>query len=234
MRVVTTCHRAGLKQYGHRWLESRQNWPEGTDFQFYTEGFKVDCPGKDILDLHDFTEWKKRYAHYVPPAWRWDVVKFAHKVFAAYDALRDYDGIGVWLDADCVTYAPIPSGLVEAQVSDAYIAHYARTGHYTETGMWIVDCRHPQHKDFFAFWLNLFHSGNFTRLPEWHDCTTLDATIRRFVAKGLITTKNLSGEFHKDMHPQAKAEPFCRFIDHTKGMRKAKGYSLENPHRKAA
>lgn len=234
MRVVTTCHKAGLKQYGHRWLDSRKNWPDGTDFRFYTEGFKVDCPGKDFSAMREFADWKSGYAHYDPPSWRFDIVRFAHKVFAVYDALRDYDGVGVWLDADVVTYAKIPDGLVEEQVKDDYIALYERTGHYPETGFWVVNCAHPQHKDFFAWWLQLYWTGNFTRLPEWHDCTTLQAATKRFTAKGLITVKNLSGDYHKDMHPQAKAEPFCRFMDHCKGQRKDKGISSENHHRKAA
>lgn len=234
MRVVTTCHHAGFKQYGHRWLESRKNWPEGTEFLFYPEGFKADCPGKDMLSMRDFIEWKSSYAHYKPPNWRWDIVRFAHKVFALNDALRDYDGIGVWLDADCVTFDKIPEGLVEEQVKDDYIALYERTGHYPETGFWVVNCGHPQHKDFLTWWMRLYWSGNFTRLPEWHDCTTLQAAIKRFTAKGLITVKNLSGDFHLDMHPQAHAEPFCRYIDHCKGTRKDKGVSAENAHRKAA
>lgn len=229
MRVVTTCHKQGFKQYGHRWLDGIKHWP--AECLFYPEGFAVHCPGKDVSALADLTEWKKRYIHYEPPSWRWDVVKYAHKVFVAHDALRDYDGIGVWLDADCVTFRDIPEGLIETELGDAYIAHYGRTGHYTETGMWIVNCAHPAHKDFFAWWLQLYHSGNFTRLPEWHDCTTLDAAIKRFTFKGLITVKNLSGEHHLDMHPQSKAAPFCGYIDHCKGERKKEGRSPENPNR---
>lgn len=228
MRVVTTSSKQGHDDYGFRWLESRKRWPEGTDFQYYTEGFQVDCPGRDMREMADFLEWKSRYAHYVPPSWKFDIVRFAHKVFAVYDALRNYDGVGVWLDADCVTFDDIPRGLVESQVTDAYIALYQRTGHYSETGFWIVNCAHPVHKDFMAWWMQLYWRGEFTRLPEWHDCTTLDTTIRRFIAKGLIEVKNLSGEYAMEMHPQAKAEPFCHFIDHCKGARKRKGFSAEN------
>lgn len=235
MKVVTTCSKRGFEEYGHRWVESRHNWPEGTEFAFYGEGFAInDCPCYDISTLHYFEDWKKRYANYVPPSWRFNVVKYSYKVFAAFEALRDYDGVGVWLDADCVTFDKIPTGLVEEQVADAYIALYQRTGHYSETGMWIMDCTHPQHKDFWAWVMMMYHSGHFTRLHEWHDCTVLDAAIRRFTAKGLIKVKNLSGDFAKEMHPSAKAEPFCRYVDHCKGGRKAKGYSAENQHRAPA
>ena len=79
--------------------------------------------------------------------WRWDVVRFAHKVFAAYDALRDYDGIGVWCDADCTAYTDIPEGLIEDQVKDAYIALYQRKGMYSETGFWVMNCGYSNHNE---------------------------------------------------------------------------------------
>lgn len=233
MRVVTTCHKAGLDEYGHRWLEGRKFWPKGTEFHFYTEGYTLPADGmvvKDLATLEEFAAWKRKYAHYQPPGWQWDVVKYAHKVFAAVDALEDYDGIGVWLDADVVTFAQIPDGLVEKQVEKAYIAHYGRTGMYTETGMWIIDCAHPEHKNFMATWKDVYHSEQFKRLPQWHDCMTLDATIRAFVRDGLIQTHNLSGDAHKQMHPQAVTE-FGQYMDHCKGPRKSVGVSPENKSR---
>lgn len=231
MRVVTTCHKAGLDRYGYRWLESRKNWPKGTEFQFYTEGFEVDCDGKDISDVPGFREWKAKHSHYVPPSWQMDVVRFAHKVFAVHDALKDYDGVGVWLDADAVTYRRIPKGMVEKQVESDYLACFQRTGMYTETGLWIVDCSHPEHKSFMDFFLSIYTSGRFKELPQWHDCMAFDATVRRFANK--VTVKNLSGEFAKQMHPQASSE-WGRYIDHCKGGRKDAGVSPENKFRKAA
>ncbi len=231
MRVVTTCHKQGLDDYGHRWLKGRKLWPKGTDFQFYTEGFAVDCPGKDFRDMPEFSQWKLEHAYYIAPDWPWEVVRYAHKVFAACDALYDYKGVGVWLDADCVTGVKIPKGLIEKQLDGAYLACYQRTGLYTETGLWIVDCSHPEHKAFLDAWRDWYFSGRFKKLQHWHDCMTLDATIRQFGDR--IKVKNLSGEFHKDLHPQAKTE-LGRYVDHCKGERKAAGFSPENVFRKAA
>lgn len=237
MRVVTTASKEGYEQYGHRWLESIWKWPEGTEFCWYTEGYSLPDPvvytlpnlrTKDFSQVRGFTEWKLRHAFYLPPSWRWDVVRYAHKVFAACDALEKYDGVGVWLDADCVTFEKIPAGLIEQQVADGvYIAHYARTGHYTETGMWIMNCAHPEHGRFLTSWKNMYMSGRFRQLPEWHDCMTLDATIRRFTKDDKIRTRNLSGEHSREMHPQALSE-LGKYIDHCKGPRKGKGYSAEN------
>jgi len=231
MRVVTTSSKQGLEDYGYRWLESRKNWPSADQplFIYYTEGFNVDCGATvELATIPGFAEWKAKHRRYVPPSWQFDVVRYANKVFAAYDAFRDYDGIGVWLDADCVTYKPIPEGLIERQLNGAYFAHYGRTGMYTETGMWIVDCSHSQHKAFFDFWRNVYLTERYKQLPQWHDCFTLDATIRVF--SQLCKFENLSGEHHKTMHPQALSE-LGKYIDHCKGSRKATGKSPENTHR---
>src|SRR5438132_7354722 len=161
MRIVTTASKLGLEQYGHRWLDSRKHWPAGTEFYWYTEGYDLPEPhlgiiARDFSRLSAFTDWKLRHAFYLPPAWRWDVVRYAHKVFAACDALEKYKGIGVWLDADCVTFKDIPEGLIESQVDgDFYIASYGRTGHYTETGFWIMNCAHPEHAKFLTSWRNI-------------------------------------------------------------------------------
>jgi 3-isopropylmalate dehydratase small subunit len=177
--------------YGHRWLEGRKHWPKDTEFMFYTEGFEVDCPGKDMSELTSFGEWKAKHKDYVPSNWEWDVVKFAHKVFAAADALYDYDAVGVWLDADCVTYADIPEGLIDGYVeSDIYLAHFYRTGLYTETGFWAMNCAHPMHKPFLDYWRDWYYNEKYPKLAEWHDCFTLDATIKAFGDK--ITTDHIS------------------------------------------
>jgi hypothetical protein len=248
MRVVTTASKQGLAEYGHRWLESRKYWPKGTEFWWYTEGYELpyapaeqqmidqagcgDTEGWlercDILAVEPFVAWRAKHIGYQVPDYRFDVVKFAHKVFAAADAFYDYDGIGVWLDADCVTYAQIPDGLIEKQVADAYLACYQRTGLYTETGLWIMNCAHPEHKNFLDYWRELYYSEHYRKLAQWHDCCSLDATIKAFGNR--ITVNNLSGAFSRHSHPQAMTE-LGKYCDHLKGPRKIGGFSPENKQR---
>lgn len=222
MKVVTTVHKAGFDLYGHRWIESMPNWP-GAEFVMYAEGFTTpDVRCVRCEDLPRLEAFKRRHSAYKAPDWRHDIVRFSNKVFAAYDALYDYDGIGVWLDADCVTDKPIPTGYVEDQLGDAYLAHFDRPGHYTETGLWLMNCAHPKHREFLDLWVRWFEEDAFTRFNEWHDCTTLDATIR---LTG-VPTKSLSGRYGNLMHPMAKAD-FSKYVDHCKGARKVAGASPE-------
>jgi hypothetical protein len=236
MRVVTTCHKQGFEDYGHRLLSSFHKWP-AAELYWYTERYELPptidleqpshpVVSKSVADLTAFQEWKLKHAAYIAPSWQWDVVRFAHKVFAIAGALYDYTGIGVWIDADCVIHEDVPAGLIQSYVKDDYVACFQRTGMHTETGMIVFDCGHEKHQAFMDAWREWYHSENFKRLPMWTDCHTFDMTIRRTG----VTANNLSGEFAKTMHPMARAE-IAKYVDHCKGARKVAGRSKENVYR---
>lgn len=234
MRVVTTANQDGLEEYGQRWLDSRKNWPAGTEFWWYTEGYELPQQENDVIvrkdfaTMDDFMQWKAKHKRYVTPNWEFDVVRYSHKVFAAIDALYDFAGIGVWCDSDCVTFASIPEGLIEKQVEDVYLACYQRSGYHTETGFWIMNCAHPEHRAFLDAWKAWYLTNGFKQLSAWHDCMTLDATARQF--KDRIKVNNLSGAASNEMHPMAMTE-LGKYIDHGKGRRKITGISPENKFR---
>jgi hypothetical protein len=231
MRLVTTCHAEGYELYGHRLLESWKHWPVDAELWWYTEGFSLPANKPDgiveisLEKIPALQAFKSKYANYTPPNYLYDVVRFSNKVFAAIDALADYQGIGVWMDADCVTRQDIPEGFIEGHLGRNYMAMFKRRGMYTETGFWLMDCRHPQHRAFLDMWGDWYESGAFKQLANWTDCETLDATVRKFGE--LIKTASLSGAFENDMHPMAKVE-LAKYIDHCKGGRKAAGFSPEN------
>lgn len=248
MRIITTANKDGFKQYGHAWLDSRKHWPAGTEFYWYTESYDlpyqpdelqmIEQAGagntdgfierRDCNDIEDFVAWKMTHAGYVSPSWKYNVVAYAHKVFAFADATKDYKGIAVWVDADCVTYRDIPKGLIEAQVKDAYLARYERPGRWTETGLFIVDCSHPEHVAFWQWMREVYLEDRYKPLHHWTDCYVMDAAVRIFGER--ITTKNLSGEQSDHAHPMAVTE-LGKYIDHKKGPRKAMHASPENRQR---
>lgn len=232
MRVVTTVHLAGFEQYGYRWIESIKNWPKA-EFLMYAEDFATEAViCRRVEDLPRLVAFKERYANYVPPNWEFDIVRFANKVFAAYDAFYDYDGLCVWLDADCVTFQKLPKAFLEKQLpKGAFMSVLRRAGFHTETGFWLMDGKHPEKKAFLDTWVKWFEGDAFKELVQWHDCTTLDATLKLFEKDNRIEVHNLSGEWSKDMHPMARIE-LGRYIDHCKGNRKTAGMSPENPNRK--
>jgi hypothetical protein len=236
MRVVTTCHKEGYEQYGHRILDGWNHWPRSTELHWYVEDYEVpETAGITTVNLErlqGLQSIKHRYSHYKPPSYLFDVARYANKVYAACDALMDYKGIGVWMDADCVTFKDIPEGYIDSLLEKgAYLACFQRTGLYTETGFWVMDCSHEQHQSFLLAWQEWYESNAFAALTGWTDCHTLDATIRKF--KGAVAVTNLSGEHADNMHPMALS-PLGAYIDHCKGPRKVGGFSPENAHRGAA
>lgn len=237
MRVVTTCHKAGFDLYGYRALEGFERWPVGTELWWYTEGFNlpkrdgiVEIKTESILNLASF---KEKHGKYIAPNYLYDVVRFSNKVYAAHHALLDYKGIGVWMDADCVTLKDIPDGYIESHLQGAYISLFKRKGMYSETGFWVMDCSHPAHQEFMNTWIRWYDEDAFKGLDNWTDCETLDATIRFFEKNGAIKSVSMSGDFEKTMHPMAKVD-LARYIDHCKGGRKNQGFSPENRFRNEA
>lgn len=237
MRVVSTVHKAGWDVYGGQWVEGIKNWPQDTQFMLYTEGFDFKHPRiitQRIESVERAEFFKNRYKNYRPVSWQWDVVRFSNKTFAAYDALYDYDGIGVWLDADCETYSKIPSGWVETRLPyGKYLARFERIGMQTETGFWVMDCANSEHKPFMDTWVRWYEQDAFKTLPQWCDAYLMDATARLFKKDGRIDTVSLSEGHEKDMHPMAKAS-IAKYIDHKKGARKDLPASPENIFREAA
>jgi hypothetical protein len=231
MRVVTTCSKEGFDAYGHRVLSGWKHWPKSAELWFYADGFKIpETPGVvqcDTSELWGLQAFKEKYKNYVAPNYLFDVVRFSHKVYAAAGALAGNNGLGIWLDADCVTLQNIPDGYLEGLIGDHYIALFKRKGMYSETGFWMINCDHPQHAEFIDIWLDWYEKDSFRSLSNWTDCETLDATVRLFEKRGTITSVSLSGEFEKHHHPLSFVD-LGKYIDHCKGPRKELGYSPEN------
>lgn len=236
LRTITTCHKAGFDQYGHKCLAGLKHWPGKV--WWYAEGHDLpDSKPANVKALRNevlpkLAEFKAKWAFYQPPDWRYDVVRFANKVYAVHDGLRGHDGLGIWMDADIVTMEDLPQAYLESLLPDGcYIALFQREGMHSECGLWLVDCTHPQHKRFMDTLLAWYEKGTFRDAHEWHDSVLMDATIRAFTRDRLIEVHNLSGKWSKESHPMAFS-PISRYIDHLKGPnRKDLGRS---PERKVA
>lgn len=237
IKCVTTCHREGWDQYGRAFRDGWRHVPH--DLTWYTEGFDLP-PAERITEvknesLEKLQAFKKRFSFYKPPYYQWDVVRFSNKVYAVHDALRNHDGLGLWIDADMIPFSDVPVGYIESLLAPGdYIAMFRRKGFYSECGFWVVDCTNPQHGAFMDRLLGLYEDGDFKHLREWHDSYLMDAVVKQMERDGKIKITNLSGVHSGDEHPMARAD-LAKYFDHLKGpTRKELGASPENEHRKAA
>ena len=236
MRVVTTCHKAGWELYGQQCLDGLKKWPAEAEFWWYSDGFDLPA-AKNVREIKNeglerLQAFKARHRGYKPPDWRFDVVRFSNKAFALYDALRDYDGFGVWMDADIVTHKRMPKDYLRKLLPEGcYIGLFQRDGLHTETGLMLFDCSHPAHKSFMDTYIDWYESDRFKGAHEWHDCIVTDSVLRAFERNNLVKSHNLSGKASNMSHPMAVHDS-AQYFDHLKGpKRKAMGRS---PERKAA
>lgn len=232
IRVITTMHKAGYEAYGHRLLEGWSLWPKEAELHLFAQDFEP--PPMERVVVHslpeDLADFKSQHQHFQPPSFLFDVVRFSHKVYAAVEGLLHWDGLGIWLDADCVMLKEIPVDLLRSLVpGDALMALFKRPGLYSETGLWAFNGQHPQRQAFLKTWKSWYTTGAFRGLSNWTDCETLDATIRRFEREGLAHTVSLSPQGAPNSHPMA-VSVLAPYVDHCKGPRKQEGRSPENPY----
>ena len=218
--VVTTSNKAAYDDYGHRLHANIDNLPSDAELHWYIDGFKApDHPRLTQIGVGKvprLTAFRERYAHYIPPSGAYDVVRHATNVYVAHAALRNHDGIGVFIDPRYSFAKPPHEGWSEAALGDNYMAVLKRRGLSTDTSIWIVNCAHPEHAAFMDTWLEWYESAAFKGLANWTDGEALDATIRRFQKAGWTDSKiavgSLSGA-HEDKAVPILYAPISAFIE---------------------
>lgn len=248
--VVTSFSAEGWEQYGRRCVESfSQYWPREIQLFVYSE------EAEELPASVDWFSWRVRWfpllnlgtvsaflqkhgldpkKHGIVPGWkkenfRFNACKFMRKVFAVADcALRtDADRL-FWLDADTVTFAPVPMAFLESLLPDSYyLCHLGRGDRYhSECGFMGFNVKHPAHQEFMERYAGMYGTGRFEQEKEWHDSYLFDVVRKEMEREGKIQSYNLS--------PKGQGHVFIQsglgqYMDHMKGgFRKALGSSVKN------
>lgn len=234
---VTTMNAAGWEETGRRMAQSFvERWTESARLTVYAEGFEPDVDGIEVRRLPPWiAEFKARHATIVSHNgqmngrydYRFDAVKFAHKVAAMTDFGVDLtDGVMIWLDADTFTHANVTEAWLNSLFpASAYLAWLERRGSHPETGFVMFRASHPFHTKFMASFQNLYTSDEIFRLAETHDAAVLHHVVTVKAAAGKIPAPhNISGPATNWHHPFIEgALGAC--LDHMKGPRKQLGHS---------
>lgn len=255
--IVTTFHAPGLAQYGQRMIDTfDQYWPRSVTLTVYAESCepRVASDRVRVLDLlaasADLVTFKQRHANdpvangqvakdtgvpFKDNAFKWDAVRFSHKVFAVIHACQtlDTDWV-VWLDADTKTFAPVPDDFLSGICDPAAMACYLgrREKYHSECGWVAYNLRHPDLRSFMDRWRDLYMTGDLFRLREWHDSFVFDVLRKDFQAQRGTQFRNISPELpgKGPGHPFI-ASPLGLYMDHLKGAkRKALGHSLPDDY----
>lgn len=230
--AVSTFNADGLALYGDRMMETFcRSWPREVALRVYSEGWERDgrrCGIPDRLIIEDLAEsspwlpeFKERHSGRKFRNYRFDAVRFSHKVAAlcAADGVTVADYL-IWVDGDVVTHSPISlDDLAElAPKGDEWIAWLDRVRVYPECGFYIINRRHPRHCGMMAKFEGMYSEDRLFSLSEWHDSFVLWEVVKR----AGVGAKSLSGAGDRTNHPLVNG-PLSRWFDHAKGDRKKVG-----------
>lgn len=248
-QLVTTMHAAGYNLYGRNMIDSfLKHWTEDQTLVVYAEGFSVETVDsrivvRDLLTCSpDLVAFKQRHRDnprangYIDPKqkdpdFKYDAVRFSHKVFALYHAYKnrsaDIDSI-VWIDADTVTHAAVPKDfLVKRFPLDPGVGIYylGRQQQYTECGWVVYNCNNQYMETFWERFANQYRKDKLLNQQEWHDSYIFDVVRNTMENEGMINCNITPG--------YVKGHPFIdsflgEYMDHLKGpKRKVAGRSAK-------
>jgi len=250
--VVTTFHEKGLKLYGQKMIDSFcENWPEEVTLHIYPELCNPAIRNHNHITLKRLEEvaelmvFKKRWKD-VPKAngdvsadlvkikrkdagkgFKWDAIRFAHKVYAIFDCARETDAdVLLWMDADTICHSPITvDQLKKFCPENIDLGYLGREGKYTECGLYSMNLRSPAVHNFLREFQRMYddaENGIFT-LAEWHDSFVFDVVRAKF-GNQLKEYNWSEGIVKGEGHPLINSQ-WGAYLDHLKGDRKTAGRS---------
>ena len=255
--IVTTFNEAGLKLYGQRMLDTfEQYWPKSVNLVAYAEDCvpTVDSDRISVVDLNsscpELVEFKRRHANnpmangqvmkdtgvpFKDNNFKWDAVRFSHKVFTVIHACEHIDSDWVsWLDADSKTFQSVPESFLPEVCDNSSMACYLgrRAKYHSECGWVAYNRRHPDLADFMTYWRDLHRNETLFDLPEFHDSYVFDVIRKQFQQQRGTKFHNLSPE----LPGKGPGHPFIAsqlglYMDHMKGtQRKTLGHSMPSDY----
>jgi hypothetical protein len=211
-----------------------KHWPKDTKLYAYYNDWperglqSYDSDRVEFIDLMSVSTelcefFKKFKSPKDTPNWRTDVKRWAYKVYTEYEFFVKNPpkcDVGIWIDADTVTYNDIPKAKLEEWMpTDKDISVLGREAvNYIEAGfvaMRMTDLNKALFSDLFGVW----NSGEIYNYKEWHDAFVFTRIMNLHQAHGL-QVHNLSPHC-ADLNA-FEASPLVRYMYHNKGLLKFK------------
>lgn len=217
--AVTTFSEKHYELYARRCLETfYANWPLEVKLLTYSD-----------QDLWAQSTWlrhfKQRHMLRSTANYRFDAVRFAHKVaaidLAANASNREAVDVLIWIDADCITHSVVDLAWLEGLIGEAHFAYLRRKAKYPECGFMMMRINHASVLSMLDQLIRLYVTDELFQLAEWHDSFAIEHC--RANTPHLLC-KSLSGSAEGTAHPLVNG-PLGARLDHLKGKRKLEGRS---------
>lgn len=159
-------------------------------------------------------------------SYRYDAVRFSHKVFALHKGLRQALDQGgtmlIWLDADIYTHTAIPMEFLESRMSQTreigYLHRQTEDGNimYPECGFVMYRIDRPRVQLFLDLFRKTYESGEIFSLAEVHDSFVFFVILQGMMREQGLKANNLGRGAEKCWHPFVNS-PLAQYMDHLKG-----------------
>lgn len=249
--VVTTFHKEGYDKYAKRMIQTfLATWPKDITLYAYPQDHSISEAADNLIvrDLHksipELVAFKERWKNdpkavgKVPmgPAdrkgkqpgigFRWDAIRFSHKVYAVCHAARNTDAdILLWMDADMVCHTDIPHHFIDKMVNTG-LGFLGRPKKFTECGLYSMNLKDSVTQEFLVEFQKAYDSGRLFTFQEWNDCWVFDEVRKEIRQKNPTWAWNdwCRGIVKGEGHPLINSE-WGAYLDHLKGKRKDQGKS---------
>ena len=197
----------------------------------------------NILDFHkeipEYTSFAKKYFHKNNSEnYRYDALKFAHKIFSIKKAISMCKTqYLIWLDADIKTVKIIDNNFLNSLVKSNHYMSYLGREHvqkksirYSETGFMIFNLHHESHEAFWSLIDKMYMGGELFNLDEWTDSWVLDHVRKYLETSCKLKNINLCDFGLKDVGNESHVfvgSILGDYMDHKKGPRKFIKWSKE-------
>ena len=247
--AVTTFH-LPKHIYGVEMINSfYANWPNEIILTAFIENSsKIDDSAvKPKIIIKDFDKAVPEYQKFVrkykekekyTDDFRFNVFRFAHKVYAIASALKNIKTkYLIWLDADIKTYKKLPFEFLNTLINqNSYMSYLGRENisvkhlNYSECGFLIFNTEHLIHKRFWEDMMKMYDGGKLFQEKEWHDSYIFDVVRKKLEVEkkienfdiSLIDSFNLKTDDHIFV-----SSVLGKYMDHKKGNRKQSKWSHE-------
>ncbi len=225
VKLISTFSDAGYHDYAKHFVESCIKNIKDINVVIYKDNVDLkNTAHVTFLNLEstcpDLVEFKKRNSNKTFKDFRFDGIRFAHKVYATIHAAREENlDYLIWLDADTEIYDTVnPEYFIKFLPKGKFVGYIGRDT-ATETGFLIFDMRHPEAHNFFNRYEWYYNTDAIYDQPEFHDGFIFDVIRKEFEVDNKFSSFNISPPGTTKNHFNAAFEGFML---HYKGGRKEK------------
>jgi hypothetical protein len=229
IKLISTFSDKGYHDYAKNFVESCFKHIKDVDVVIYKD--TIDIKNKEnvsFLPLEDscpnLVNFKKRNSDKNFKDFKFDGVRFSHKVYATIHASRENNlDYLIWLDADTEIYDTVdPAYFLKFLPKGKFVGYVGRDT-ASETGFLMFDMKHPEAKNFFDRYEWYYNSDAIYNLEQYHDGFVFDVVRKEFEIDRRIFSHSVSPPGVTKQHFNAA---FDGYMMHYKGEGKEKREKL--------